>query len=113
MSKRNDLKAIEAEKAHLLTTLCKLDPEYDDYKRALDAYNTLVQTEQAIRSGSNERSNNWIGTVMKGLGIAGSVFVGVFVPLTLADKAYDEEKQFKLKNGTIWNLIGKKFDPKT
>ena len=112
MSKRKELKAIQKQKEQVLNTLVKLDPEYEDYKVALQNYTALCDAEQAILTSANERSNNTAGTLLKGLGIAATTATAIFVPLTLADKAYDEEKAFKLKNGTIWNLIGKKFDPK-
>ena len=113
MGKWKDLRDIRKQKNAILNTLTKLDPEYEDFKVALQNYNTLCETEQAILTGANERGNNTASTILKGVGIAATTATAIFVPLALADKAYDEEVNFKLKNGTIWNLIGKKFDPKT
>lgn len=112
MGKWKDLHDIRKQKDHILNTLLKLDPEYEDYRVALQNYKALVEAEQAIMTGSNERSNNTAGNIIKGIGMAAGTATAFLIPLILADKAYDEEKAFKMKNGTIWNLIGKKFDPK-
>lgn len=112
MSKRKDLKDIRREKDEILVKMRQF-PEYgDDYRQLLERYRDLILTEQEIMNGSNERTNNGLGTVLKVAGVAVSAIAGIGVPIYLADKAYDEEKQMKLKNGTIWNLIGKAFGPK-
>ena len=112
MSKRKDLKDIRKQKDAVLERMSQFHEYGDDYKHLLKRYQDLVVAEETILKGYNERANNGIGTVVKIAGLAISAVAGIGVPVYLANKAYDEEADLKLKNGTVWNLIGKSFGPK-
>lgn len=53
--------------------------------------------------------NNKVKAVCTVLGVVISAIGSIAVPIILAKVAYTEENDMKIKNGTVWNLIGKKF----
>lgn len=114
-----DLRDIQDQKDSLIAAMNRPDVYLDGegYKRALENYkilveteNSILKTEEEIKKSKNDRSPlDWL------LKIAGFVVTAIgviFIPQILADKAYDNEKELNLKNGTIWNMIGKDFGPK-
>lgn len=116
---RKDLQDIKDQKDSLIAAMNRPDVylDGDGYKRALENYkilveteNSILKTEEEIKKSRNDRSPlDWLlkigGFIVTAVGV-------IFVPQLLADKAYDAEKDMSLKNGTIWNLIGKDFGPK-
>lgn len=108
--RRNDLKDIDEKKGYVLDKMDNVPTESDDFERAVKNYKVLIETENTIRDGRSVRRSERIGTVVKvGTFIVSSVSA-IGVPIYLAHLAYRNDQQMNLKNGTIWNLIGKKFD---
>lgn len=118
MSKK-DLRDIQDQKDTIMAAINRPDVylDSDGVKRCFENYKLLIETENSIllreeeiKKSRNDRSPlEWIlkigGFVVTAIGV-------IFVPQILANKAYDAEKDMNLKNGTIWNLIGKDFGPK-
>ena len=67
----------------------------------------LKQTEDLVKQ--NEMLTTKVKTVCSVLGVVISAIGSIAVPIILAKVAYTEENDMKIKNGTVWNLIGKKF----
>ena len=67
----------------------------------------LKQTEDLVKQ--NEMLTTKVKAVCTVLGVVISAFGSIAVPIILAKVAYTEENDMKIKNGTVWNLIGKKF----
>ena len=67
----------------------------------------LKQTEDLVKQ--NEMLTTKVKAVCSVLGVAISAIGSIAVPIILAKVAYTEENDMKIKNGTVWNLIGKKF----
>lgn len=119
MDRKKDLKNIQDQKDTFMACINRPDVymDSDGVKRCLENYkllveteNSILKTEEDIRKSKNDRSPlDWIlkigGFIVTAIGV-------IFIPQILADKAYDAEKDMSLKNGTIWNLIGKDFGPK-
>lgn len=103
-----DLKDLRQQKDVLITSMNKLPKDSNNYEQLLKNYRQCVETEEIIRKGKRERgpleTGLKIGTLL--VSVAGAIVV----PQILADKSYDNEKDMSIKNGTIWNLIGRRFD---
>lgn len=67
----------------------------------------LKQTEDLVKQ--NEMLTTKVKAVCTVLGVVISAIGSIAVPIILAKVAYTEENDMKIKNGTVWNLIGKKF----
>lgn len=67
----------------------------------------LKQTEDLVKQ--NEMLTTKVKAVCTVLGVVISAVGSIAVPIILAKVAYTEENDMKIKNGTVWNLIGKKF----
>lgn len=67
----------------------------------------LKQTEDLVKQ--NEMLTTKVKAVCSVLGVMISAIGSIAVPIILANIAYTEENDMKIKNGTVWNLIGKKF----
>lgn len=67
----------------------------------------LKQTEDLVKQ--NEMLTTKVKAVCSVLGVVISAVGSIAVPIILAKVAYTEENDMKIKNGTVWNLIGKKF----
>ena len=67
----------------------------------------LKQTEDLVKQ--NEMLTTKVKAVCSVLGVVISAIGSIAVPIILAKVAYTEENDMKIKNGTVWNLIGKKF----
>lgn len=67
----------------------------------------LKQTEDLVKQ--NEMLTTKVKSVCTVLGVVISAIGSIAVPIILAKVAYTEENDMKIKNGTVWNLIGKKF----
>ena len=67
----------------------------------------LKQTEDLVKQ--NEMLTTKVKAVCTVLGVVISAIGSIAVPIILAKVAYAEENDMKIKNGTVWNLIGKKF----
>lgn len=104
---RKDLKDIETQKTFLVNGMSDVPVDSKEYEQMLKQYKTLVETEEMIRKGKKERSPFEI--VYKILTLGVSILGVVFVPLSLGKLAYDNDQDMSMKNGTIWNLVGKKF----
>ena len=65
------------------------------------------QTEDLVKQ--NEMLTTKVKAVCTVLGVVISAIGSIAVPIILAKVAYTEENDMKIKNGTVWNLIGKKF----
>ena len=107
---RKDLKNIEEKKSQLMDKMDNVSMESDEFEQALKNYKMLVETEENIRDGRNKRSSERVSTAVKVGGFVVSAVAAVGVPIYLADKAYQHDQNLEMKNGTIWNLIGKRFD---
>ena len=67
----------------------------------------LKQTEDLVKQ--NVMLTTKVKAVCSVLGVVISAVGSIAVPIILAKVAYTEENDMKIKNGTVWNLIGKKF----
>ena len=67
----------------------------------------LKQTEDLVKQ--NEMLTTKVKAVCTVLGVVISAIGSIAVPIILAKVAYTEENDMKIKNGTVWNLIGKRF----
>ena len=67
----------------------------------------LKQTDDLVKQ--NEMLTTKVKAVCTVLGVVISAVGSIAVPIILAKVAYTEENDMKIKNGTVWNLIGKKF----
>lgn len=108
--RRNDLNDISEKKGQLVDHMDNVAIESDEFEQALKNYKMLVETEQTIRDGKNKRGSERIGTGVKIGGFLVSAVAAIGVPVYLANKAYEHDQNLEMKNGTIWNLIGKRFD---
>lgn len=97
-------------KGQLIDQMDNVPTGSDDFEQALKNYKLLVETEDTIRNGRNNRRSERVGTGVKIGTLLVSAVAAIGIPLILADKAYENDQELKMKNGTIWNLIGKKFD---
>lgn len=103
--KKKGLDWIENELRNLENWLDTADPLTDDYDTVLKRYRELVETREKIKDGKNKRS---LFPVLLEASI--SAATGIGVPLALGHLSYKNDQDLNLKNGSIWGLIGKKFD---
>ena len=108
--RRNDLKDIDIKKGQLMDQMDNVPTGSDDYERAIRNYKALIETENMVRDGRNKRRSERGGFLVKVGTLLVSAAACIGVPLVLADKAYEHDQSLDMKNGTIWNLIGK-FKP--
>ena len=109
---RKDLRDIQDQKDSLIAAMNRSDVALDGpgYEQALKNYKMLVETEEIIKDGRRKRGP--LEVVLKIGGFLVTAAGVILVPQLLAEKAYEGEKDMSLKNGTIWNLIGKNFGPR-
>ena len=108
--KRNDLKDVDEKKGYLMDKMDNCPTDSDEFERCLKNYKMLIETENTIRDGRSNRRSERVGTGVKIGTLIVSAVAAIGIPLVLADKAYEHDQNMDMKNGTIWNLIGKKFD---
>lgn len=105
---RKDLKDIQEQKDLLMIGMSDVPLDSKEYKKMMANYKTLVETEEVIKEGKRKRGP--LEILYKVVTIAISAAGVILVPNMLANKSYQQEQDMKLKNGSIWNLIGKRFD---
>lgn len=110
MDRKKDLEIIQEQKDSIIESMSMYADDSEEYGRLQDRLNKYIEMEEKILSG--KRSRGWLDTALKigtfGVSLAGAILV----PNMLANKAYANDAEFKLKNGTIWNLIGRSFGGK-
>lgn len=89
--------------------LAKVEVGTDQYYGLIEVLTDLKlkQTEDLVKQ--NEMLTTKVKAVCTVLGVVISAIGSIAVPIILAKVAYTEENDMKIKNGTVWNLIGKKF----
>ena len=89
--------------------LARVEVGTDQYYGLIDVLTDLKlkQTEDLVKQ--NEMLTTKVKAVCTVLGVVISAVGSIAVPIILAKVAYTEENDMKIKNGTVWNLIGKKF----
>ena len=89
--------------------LAKVEVGTDQYYGLMEVLTDLKlkQTEDLVKQ--NEMLTTKVKAVCTVLGVVISAIGSIAVPIILAKVAYTEENDMKIKNGTVWNLIGKKF----
>ena len=89
--------------------LVKVEVGTDQYYGLIEVLTDLKlkQTEDLVKQ--NEMLTTKVKAVCTVLGVVISGIGSIAVPIILAKVAYTEENDMKIKNGTVWNLIGKKF----
>ena len=89
--------------------LAKVEVGTDQYYGLMEVLTDLKlkQTEDLVKQ--NEMLTTKVKAVCTVLGVVISAVGSIAVPIILAKVAYTEENDMKIKNGTVWNLIGKKF----
>ena len=89
--------------------LAKVEVGTDQYYGLMEILTDLKlkQTEDLVKQ--NEMLTTKVKAVCTVLGVVISAIGSIAVPIILAKVAYTEENDMKIKNGTVWNLIGKKF----
>lgn len=108
--KKSDLKRIDEKKNQLVDHMDQVSMDSDEFELALKNYQRLVETENAIKDGKNKRSSERAGTGLKIGTLIVSAVAGIGIPIYLANMSYEHDQRLDMKNGSIWNLIGKKFD---
>lgn len=107
----SDLKDIKNQKKQLIEVMSEEEPGSEEYKKALETYKLLIETETTVRDSRSKRNSEGVGTMVKVGTLIVSGLAAIGVPIYLAERAYQHEEQnMDMKNGTIWNLIGKRFD---
>ena len=89
--------------------LAKVEVGTDQYYGLIEVLTDLKlkQTEDLVKQ--NEMLTTKVKAVCTVFGVVISAIGSIAVPIILAKVAYTEENDMKIKNGTVWNLIGKKF----
>lgn len=105
--KRNDIMDINVKKGQLMDHMDNCETDSDEFEKAIKNYKALIETENMVRDGRNKRRSERAGTIVKIGTLIVSAAAAIGVPLVLADKAYEHDQNMDLRNGTIWNLIGK------
>ena len=107
---RKDLKDLREQKELLMLGMNGVPLDSKEYAQMMSQYKLMVETEETIKKGKSERGV--LSTVLKVGSFVVTAAGVILVPQLLAEKSYQAEKDMSLKNGTIWNLIGKNFGPK-
>ena len=108
--RKSDLKCIDEKKGQLVDHMDQVSMDSDEFETALKNYQRLVETENQIRDGKNKRNSERVGTGVKIGTLLVSAVAAVGVPVYLSHVAYEHDQNLEMKNGSIWNLIGKRFD---
>lgn len=105
--KGNRLKELDHELDVLMESMRAVPPDSDVYLDLLKRYEELLRLREELKPAAK----GWSiadSILDKGIRIAGSIGV----PLFLGWLAYSGDRELKMANGRVWNLVGKKFDQK-
>lgn len=105
---KKDLKDIQQHKAWLMQGMSSVPLDSAEYAKMNQQYKLLCDAEDVIKKGKKSPFD----AIYKVLTLLVSIAGAVFVPLSLGQLAYKNEQDMSLKNGTVWNLIGRTFGPK-
>lgn len=89
--------------------LAKVEVGTDQYYGLMEVLTDLKLKQTEDLAKQNEMLTTKVKAVCTVLGVVISAIGSIAVPIILAKVAYTEENDMKIKNGTVWNLIGKKF----
>lgn len=105
MTAKKILKDIEAEMDFCLERMRYVSPESDEYRDLQNRYGVYLQMRNEILKPKG--TGKVFGAIFEGfIKAAGTIFV----PLGLGFLAYNGDKDIKLVNQRIWNLISKRTD---
>lgn len=101
--KRKRLKEIHQQQELLMNQMKELPADSDTYRRLHEEYARFLEEEENLL-----KSGKWFDRILQILGIGVSIGATFVMPAWLACKASDDDKNMKMVNGRIWNLIPKR-----